>query len=178
LAYRGAARQRFAREAKAAAAVVHEHVVAIHNVEAERDLPFLVMQYVAGESLQARVDREGPLEAKEILRIGIQCASGLAAAHEQGVVHRDVKPGNILLENGVERALLTDFGFILASSLAPLSTGLPSKPTERRPIIAPTCSAWARSCTLWRRATRRFAPNEQWECCIAFVEIANVALRM
>ena len=90
--------------------MVHEHVVAIHDVEAQGDVPFLVMQYVAGESLQARVDREGPLDAKEILRIGIQAAAGLAAAHEQGVIHRDVKPANILLEKGVERVLLTDFG--------------------------------------------------------------------
>jgi len=110
LAHSGAARQRFARESRAAAAVVHEHVVAIHNVETEGDVPFLVMHFVAGESLQSRVDREGPLDAREILRIGIQAASGLAAAHEQGVVHRDVKPANILLENGVERVLLTDFG--------------------------------------------------------------------
>ncbi|MCR9116979.1 MAG: serine/threonine protein kinase [bacterium] len=110
LAHSGAARQRFARESRAAAAVVHEHVVAIHNVEVESDVPFLVMQFVAGESLQARVDREGPLDTKEILRIGIQAAAGLAAAHEQGVIHRDVKPANILLESGVERALLTDFG--------------------------------------------------------------------
>lgn len=110
LAHNGAARQRFAREARAAAAVVHEHVVAIHNVEAESNTPFLVMQYVAGESLQTRVDRCGPLDAKEILRIGIQTAGGLAAAHEQGVIHRDIKPANILLENGVERVLLTDFG--------------------------------------------------------------------
>ena len=110
LAYSGAARQRFAREARAAAAVVHDNVVAIHNVETDSDQPYLVMQYIHGESLQARVGREGPLSAKEILRIGIQAAAGLAAAHEQGVVHRDVKPGNILLENGVERALLTDFG--------------------------------------------------------------------
>jgi len=110
LAHSGAARARFAREAKAAAAVVHEHVVAIHNVDADRDHPFLVMQFVAGESLQSRVDRDGPLHVKEILRIGIQAASGLSAAHEQGVVHRDVKPANILLENGVERVLLTDFG--------------------------------------------------------------------
>lgn len=110
LAHSGAARQRFARESRAAAAVVHEHVVAIHNVDAEGDVPFLVMQFVAGESLQARVDRDGPLSAKEILRIGIQAASGLAAAHEQGVIHRDIKPANILLEHDVERVLITDFG--------------------------------------------------------------------
>ena len=110
LAHSGAARQRFAREAKAVAAVVHEHVVAIHDVETEGDVPYLVMQYVAGESLHARVQREGPLDAKQILRIGIQAAAGLAAAHEQGVIHRDIKPANILLESSVERVLLTDFG--------------------------------------------------------------------
>ena len=110
LARNGAAKQRFGRESRAAAAVVHEHVVAIHNVESDRDNPFIVMQYVSGESLQARVARLGPLGVQQILRIGIQAASGLAAAHEQGIVHRDVKPANILLEDGVERVLLTDFG--------------------------------------------------------------------
>ena len=110
LAHSGAARQRFAREARAAAAIVHEHVVAIHDIQSDAETPFMVMQYVAGESLQTRVQRHGPLDAKEILRIGLQSAAGLAAAHAQGVVHRDVKPANILLEQGVERTLLTDFG--------------------------------------------------------------------
>ena len=115
LAHSGAARQRFAREGRAAAAVVHEHVVAIHNVETQAEMPYLVMQYVPGQSLQTRVDQQGPLAAKEILRIGVQAAAGLAAAHAQGVVHRDVKPSNILLENDVERALLTDFGLARAA---------------------------------------------------------------
>ena len=110
LAHVGAARERFAREGRAAAAVVHEHVVAIYNVESGGDVPFLVMQYVPGRSLQARVDADGPLAVEEILRIGMQAASGLAAAHAQGLVHRDVKPSNILLEETVERAVLTDFG--------------------------------------------------------------------
>ncbi len=110
LAHVGAARERFAREGRAAAAVVHEHVVAIYNVESNDKLPFLVMQYVPGRSLQARVDEDGPLGTEEILRIGMQAASGLAAAHRQGLVHRDVKPSNILLEDTVERAVLTDFG--------------------------------------------------------------------
>lgn len=114
LAANHAARKRFAREAKAAAAVVHENVVAIHNVSSSGKLPYFVMQFVPGRSLQARVDADGPLEAKEILRIGMQVCSGLAAAHEQGLVHRDVKPCNILLENGVERVLLTDFGLARA----------------------------------------------------------------
>lgn len=121
LAGSGAARQRFAREARAAAAIVHEHVVAIHNVETEETSPFLVMQYVAGESLQGRLDREGPLDVCEILRIGMQTASGLAAAHAQGLVHRDVKPSNIMLEHTVERTLLTDFGLARATDDASLT---------------------------------------------------------
>ena len=76
LAHVGAARERFAREGRAAAAVVHEHVVAIYNVEADGKVPFLVMQYVPGRSLQARVDEDGPLGVEEILRIGMQAASG------------------------------------------------------------------------------------------------------
>ncbi|QDV25723.1 serine/threonine-protein kinase [Aureliella helgolandensis] len=121
LAGSGAARKRFAREARAAAAVVHEHVVAIHNVETDGESPFLVMPLVVGESLQQRIDREGPLELCELLRIATQTAAGLAAAHAQGLVHRDVKPSNILLEQGVERTLLTDFGLARASDDASLT---------------------------------------------------------
>jgi serine/threonine protein kinase len=121
LAHNGAARQRFAREARAAAAVVHEHVVAIHDVEPNASMPFMVMQFVPGHSLQDRVDQEGPLGVKELLRIGVQAASGLAVAHAQGVVHRDIKPSNILLENDLERALLTDFGLARAADDATLT---------------------------------------------------------
>ena len=117
LATSGAARQRFAREAVAAAAVVHHHVVAIHAVSTDKasGLPYLVMPYIAGRSLQERIDRDGPLEPAAVLRIGLQAAQGLAAAHAQGIVHRDVKPANILLENGVERVVLTDFGLARAA---------------------------------------------------------------
>jgi serine/threonine protein kinase len=101
--------------------VVHEHVVAIYNVESDGSNPFLVMQYVPGRSLQARVDESGPLAVEEILRIGMQAAAGLAAAHAQGLVHRDVKPSNILLEETVERAVLTDFGLARAINDASLT---------------------------------------------------------
>jgi serine/threonine protein kinase len=104
------ARTRFAREARAAAAVSHEHVVAIHDVDEANGLPYLVMEYVPGLSLQERLDRDGPLDLKAILRIGMQTASGLGAAHAQGLIHRDIKPANILLENGVDRVKITDFG--------------------------------------------------------------------
>jgi serine/threonine protein kinase len=121
LARNGGARQRFVREARAAAAVCHEHVVTIHAVDEANDVPYLVMQYVPGASLQDKLDRCGPLELKEVLRIGMQAAQGLAAAHKQGLVHRDVKPANILLENGVERVKLTDFGLARAADDASLT---------------------------------------------------------
>ena len=108
------ARKRFVREAQAAAAVGHPNVVTIHSVGEDR-LPYLVMEYVDGPSLQTRLDAEGFLQLPQILRIGIQIAAGLSAAHAQGLVHRDVKPGNILLENGMERVKLTDFGLARAA---------------------------------------------------------------
>jgi serine/threonine-protein kinase len=75
--------------------------------------------------LQARVDEDGPLGVEELLRIGMQAAAGLAAAHAQGLVHRDVKPSNILLEDTVERAVLTDFGLARAMDDASLTqTGI------------------------------------------------------
>jgi eukaryotic-like serine/threonine-protein kinase len=116
MAASGAARKRFFREAKAAAAVVHDHVVAIYAVDEDphSGLPYLVMPYIAGRSLQERIDRDGPLRIEEILRIGMQTAHGLSAAHAQGLVHRDIKPSNILLENGVERVKITDFGLARA----------------------------------------------------------------
>ncbi len=114
LASSGSARQRFAREAKAAAAVLHPNVIAIHGVSNDQSLPYLVMPYVRGASLQKRIDADGSLPTIDILRIGSQVAAGLAAAHEQGLVHRDIKPANILLEQGVERVAITDFGLARA----------------------------------------------------------------
>ena len=110
------ARKRFCREARAAAAISHDHVVGIHTVDETEPggLPYLVMHYVAGESLQQRLDRGGPLELKEAVRIGMQIASGLAAAHAQGLIHRDIKPANILLEDGPGRVKITDFGLARA----------------------------------------------------------------
>lgn len=106
------ARQRFCREARAAASVTHENVVAVHQVERSGDdgLPYLVMQLINGETLEQRLDREKKLPTQEIVRIGMEAARGLAAAHAQGLIHRDIKPGNILLESASGRVKLTDFG--------------------------------------------------------------------
>jgi hypothetical protein len=117
----GTARQRFAREARAAAAVRDDHVVAIHAVRDDAPVPYLVMEYIDGCNLETLLRRSGPPEVKEVLRIGMQIASGLAAAHAQGLVHRDVKPANILLENGVQRVKLSDFGLARAADDARLT---------------------------------------------------------
>ncbi|MFO0814722.1 MAG: protein kinase [Gemmatales bacterium] len=113
LASHGTARQRFLREARAAAAVRHEHVISIHAVDDE-PLPHLVMEYISGQTLQSKIDKVGTLQLKEILRIGMQMAQGLEAAHKQGLIHRDIKPSNILLENGIERVKISDFGLARA----------------------------------------------------------------
>jgi len=106
------ARQRFCRESRAAASITHENVVAVHQVEKSGDqgLPYIVMQLISGESLEQRLAREKQLPLREIVRIGMQAAHGLAAAHAQGLIHRDIKPGNILLEPPHDRVKLTDFG--------------------------------------------------------------------
>lgn len=114
LAASGAARKRFAREGQAAAAVIDDNVMPIYSVAEWQGVPYLVTQYSRGATLQKRIRDQGPLELNAILRIGMQTARGLAAAHAQGLVHRDVKPSNILLDGTVERALLTDFGLARA----------------------------------------------------------------
>jgi hypothetical protein len=122
LATSAASRRRFAREARAAAAISHDNVVAIHGVaESPAGLPYLVMAYVPGRSLQERLDLDGPLPVDAISRIGMQVAAGLASAHAQGLVHRDIKPSNILLEDGAERVKITDFGLARTVDEAGLS---------------------------------------------------------
>jgi len=109
IAVRRSARQRFAREAQAAAAIEHEHVVTIYEVGEDRGIPYFAMQYLRGETLHARLKRESTLPIKEALRIGREVAQGLAAAHAQGLIHRDIKPENIWLDPQ-GRVKLLDFG--------------------------------------------------------------------
>lgn len=121
LAESGSARKRFAREAKAAAAVIHPNVIPVYGVSNADPLPYLVMPYVGGTSLQRRLDKEGPLTTVEVLRVGSQVAAGLSAAHGQGLVHRDIKPANIMLNHGVERVSITDFGLARAADDASMT---------------------------------------------------------
>jgi len=104
-------RRRFLREAQAMAALEHDHVVSVYQVGEDRGFPYLAMKLLQGESLEDRLNRaDGPLDTTETLRIGHEIAEGLAAAHERGLIHRDVKPANVLLEAGRDRVKLVDFG--------------------------------------------------------------------
>lgn len=105
-----AARERFLREARLAAGLSHPHIVPIHRVGTADGFVFFVMSYVHGESLGERLRRLGPLPPDDALRIMREVAWALAYAHGRGIVHRDVKPDNILLDAESGRALVTDFG--------------------------------------------------------------------
>lgn len=114
-------RKRFLREAQSSARVRHDNIVGIHDIQ-ESPLPYLVMEFIPGVTLQQRLDQKGPLDLQDILRIGQQIAAGLAAAHAQGMIHRDIKPANILIESGVEeRVKITDFGLARATDDASLT---------------------------------------------------------
>lgn len=160
-AHQPAARQRFAREAKAAAAVVHDNVVAIFGVDRCNDLPYLVMPYVKGESLQKRIDREAPLSLEAILEISVQMARGLQAAHDQGVIHRDIKPANILLPQSVSRVLITDFGLARAADDATLThsgtiAGTPaymSPEQARGDVVDARTDLFSLGCVIYAMAT-------------------------
>ena len=103
-------RERFLREARTAAKLSHPHIVPIHLVEERDDLVYFVMAYVDGESLGERIRQRGPLPPSQVGRLLQEVAWALGHAHQLGVIHRDIKPDNIMLEAGSLRAIVTDFG--------------------------------------------------------------------
>lgn len=115
------ARQRFLREARAAAKVKHGHIVTIHSVGEDHGVPYLATELLEGEPLDSRVQRTPSLTLPEILRIGRETAAGLAAAHQRGLIHRDIKPANLWLETSVENGKesfhtkILDFGLARAA---------------------------------------------------------------
>jgi formylglycine-generating enzyme required for sulfatase activity/serine/threonine protein kinase len=120
LAATSPARKRFLREARSSAQVRHENVVQVYEI-GEQPLPYLAMEFIPGETLQQKLDRVGPLDVPEVLRIGRQIAEGLAAAHATELIHRDIKPGNMLLEGGQQKVKITDFGLARTADDASIS---------------------------------------------------------
>ena len=116
LAFQLDIRQRFTREAQTAARLSHPHIVPIHSVGEGQGLVYFVMGYVDGESVAARIRRRGSLPVEEARRIMMETADALSAAHAMSVIHRDIKPDNILLEGTRGRVMVTDFGIAKALS--------------------------------------------------------------
>jgi serine/threonine protein kinase/Tol biopolymer transport system component len=104
------ARHRFLREARAGAALQHDHVITIYQVGEDRGVPYLAMELLQGESLNNRLRRHGRLPIAEVLRIGREMALALAAAHAQDMIHRDIKPDNVWLAGDAGRVKILDFG--------------------------------------------------------------------
>ncbi len=119
-------RERFRREAEAVAGLRHPHIIPIHAVGEDREFAWFAMPLIHGESLRARLERSSPLPIGEARRIFTEIAEALAAAHRAGLIHRDVKPDNILLEGEERRVVLTDFGIAKA-----LAGGQPPESPER-----------------------------------------------
>lgn len=162
-------RVRMRREARAAARVRHPGVVAVHDIAEHEGRPVIVMELVDGPSLADVLAERGVMDPREAARIGAEVLGALAAAHEVGVLHRDVKPGNILLDR-TGRVVLTDFGIAAvedpgtappptspaaANWSAPSTTWHPSAPRARTPGRPPTCGRSAPPSTRRSRARRR-----------------------
>ena len=132
-------RARFEREARAISHLSHPHICTLFDVGREGDRDYLVMEYLEGETLAARLDR-GPLPLAEVLRYGTEIASALDCAHRRGIVHRDLKPANIMLTKGgtarpgSPQAKLMDFGLARPAALAPGVAALTESPTVSRPL--------------------------------------------
>ena len=118
-----ALRERFLREARTAARLSHPNIVPIHLVEERGDLVYFIMAYVDGESLGQAIHRRGALPASQVGRILQEVAWALAHAHQQGVIHRDIKPDNIMLEAGSHRAIVTDFGIARVAEATTTASG-------------------------------------------------------
>lgn len=128
------ARLRFEREAQAVAALSHPNIVSVHRVgRLSNNLPYFVMQYVKGRTMEERLQAEGPLPVGEARNAVIEVASALAAAHQKGIVHRDVRPDNVLYEADSGRALLTDFGIV--AILASAETGQAARLTRTGELV-------------------------------------------
>ena len=153
------AEERLLAEARAAAAVEHDNIVAVYAVEVHEDTPCIVMPLLKGETLAARLRRDDvPLSGAEVARLGRQVAAALAAAHARGLVHRDVKPGNVWLEAPDDRAKLLDFGLALYGTdeygLFAGTPGYMAPEQIRGTALDARADLFALGCVLYLAATR------------------------
>lgn len=176
LAVSGEARRRFEAEARAMAACEHDHIVSIWDVDEEQGVPFLVMPLLRGESLEARLRRQGPLPVGEAVRVAREIALGLAAAHARGLIHRDIKPANIWLEEREEgqtsRVKLLDFGLVRAAgdagqTLGGMILGTPGYMAPEQIVggqVSVQSDLFSLGCVLYRLATggEAFAGADAW----------------
>lgn len=158
------ARDRFLREARAMAAIKHEHIVSIYEVGEDRGVPYLAMEFLEGEPLNERLNRAGKLPVSEVLRIGREIALGLSAAHKRGLIHRDIKPGNLWLEAEGDRVKILDFGLARAAGIDQQLTqpgAIVGTPEYMAPEQAQggdvdqRCDLFSLGCVLYRMATGR-----------------------
>ncbi len=161
-----AAKNRFIREAQFNAAIEHDNIVHIYQVGEDRGVPFIAMQYLRGESLKTRIDREHKLAQPEVARIGKEIAAGLAAAHEQGLIHRDIKPDNIWIEEKTQRAKILDFGLVRAATedtgltLAGMVVGTPQYMAPEQALgqlVDHRCDLFSLGTVLYQLATGKYA---------------------
>jgi len=164
LACSAAAKERFFREARSAAALKHPHIVTIFQVGEDRGAPYLAMEYLEGEPLDGRLKRQPPVPLAEVLRIGREVAEGLSCAHEKGLIHRDIKPANIWLEGHKGLAKILDFGLAralddqthLTQSGAIVGTPAYMAPEQAmNQGIDPRCDLFSLGCVLYRLTTGR-----------------------
>ncbi len=118
------AKERFFREAQSAGRLNHPNIVAIYDAGEEHDLAYIAMEYLKGQDLSAHTKPDNLLPIETVIDIGIQCAEALDYAHSQGVVHRDVKPSNIMYDPATGQSKLTDFGIARITDSSRTRTGV------------------------------------------------------
>ena len=172
-----AARARFMAEAQAVAALDHPHIVPIHSVHAHGDAPFFVMPMADGLTLAQHVAKHGPLSAEDASRVALHAARALAAAHARGIVHRDVKPANLLMEP--DRVRLTDFGIAQSAGMSGAFSGTPEFMSPEQQAGAPVNAAsdiWSLGATL--RAALRATDRDTMPSLPAGSALARLLPRM
>jgi eukaryotic-like serine/threonine-protein kinase len=172
-------RQRTLREARAAARLDHPHVTRVYDVVEEEGKPWLVMEHVSARSLQEILEEQGPLSPAAVARIGLDVLDALDAAHDAGIVHRDVKPANVLVDDD-GHACLTDFGIATTTGDSSLTTqgALIGSPSYMAPERAngeeprPPVDLWSLGATLYAAVEGR-PPFDRGEAMATLMSVVS-----